>query len=79
MGRITLVIGATGLVGGQVTEELLKRPEMDEVRVLVRRPPEATHPSLRSIPVNWDELERFDERLRLATVRIPHDTELRQQ
>ena len=61
MGQISLVIGATGLVGGQVTEELLKRPGMDEVRVLVRRPPDATHPSLRSIPVNWDELERFEE------------------
>lgn len=61
MGQISLVIGATGLVGGEVTEELLRRPNIDEVRVLVRRPPEAAHPGLRIIPVDWDEFERFEE------------------
>ncbi|GAB6928585.1 oxidoreductase [Paenibacillus sp. JCM 10914] len=61
MGVVALVVGATGLVGNLVVEELLKRDELDEVRILVRRQPEVTHPRLKAIIVDWDRLESYRE------------------
>lgn len=61
MGMVTLVVGATGLVGRLVTAELLDRDELEEVRVLVRRPPEVTHPKLKPILVNWEELDQYSD------------------
>lgn len=61
MGMIALVVGATGLVGRLVTDELLNREELDEVRVLVRRLPDVTHPKLKPILVEWDQLDRYSD------------------
>ncbi|GAA0844939.1 oxidoreductase [Bifidobacterium pullorum subsp. gallinarum] len=61
MGMIALVVGATGLVGQLVTDELLRREELDEVRVLVRRLPDVTHPKLKPILVEWDRLDRYSD------------------
>lgn len=58
---VALVVGATGLVGRMVTEELLGREEVEEVRVLVRRLPDVAHPKLLPILVEWDQLERNSE------------------
>ncbi|MGV2787239.1 NAD(P)H-binding protein, partial [Clostridium perfringens] len=58
---VALVVGATGLVGRMVTEELLGREEIEEVRVLVRRLPDVAHPKLLPILVEWDQLERYSE------------------
>jgi uncharacterized protein YbjT (DUF2867 family) len=57
--RIALVLGATGLVGRALTEDLLSEGKWDEVRVLVRRPLALTHPKLRQIQVDWDRLEQY--------------------
>ena len=59
MGMTSLVMGATGLVGREVTEELLCRENVDEVRLLVRRPPDITHPKLTVIQINWDHLDQY--------------------
>lgn len=61
MSRIAVVLGATGLVGSAVTEELLKREGWDEVRVLVRNELELTHPKLKQFVVNWDELQNYSD------------------
>ena len=58
---VALVVGATGLVGRMVTEELLGREELEEVRVLVRSLPDITHPQLKPILVEWDQLDRYSE------------------
>ena len=58
---VALVVGATGLVGRMVTEELLGRAEVEEVRVLVRRLPDVAHPMLLPILVEWDQLDRYSE------------------
>jgi len=42
-----VVVGATGLVGQKVVEELLADSRCSEVRVLVRRPWERAHPKLK--------------------------------
>ena len=61
VGMVALVVGATGLVGRMVTEELLGREELEEVRVLVRSLPDITHPQLKPILVEWDQLDRYSE------------------
>ncbi|WP_054957430.1 NAD(P)H-binding protein [Paenibacillus dakarensis] len=61
MGMTALVMGATGLVGRLVTEELLHRNFMDEVRLLVRRPVDMVHPKLKVIHTDWDKLQHDKE------------------
>ncbi|NMO98100.1 oxidoreductase [Paenibacillus lemnae] len=56
MGVTCLVMGATGLVGHEVTRGLLNSPEVEEVRILVRRPPDFKHPKLKVVAVDWDKL-----------------------
>ena len=58
MGITALVMGSTGLVGRHVTQQLLSRPDVDEVRILVRRPVEDRHPKLAVIAADWDRLEQ---------------------
>ncbi|MFC3750165.1 oxidoreductase [Paenibacillus sp. GCM10012306] len=64
MSRIAMVLGATGLVGKAVTQELLRREAWDEVRVLVRRPIGLKHPSLKQTIVDWEQLSRYREQFR---------------
>ena len=44
--QTAVVIGATGLIGGHVVEELLNDETFSKVRVLVRKPYLITHPKL---------------------------------
>ncbi|AIQ27269.1 MULTISPECIES: oxidoreductase [Paenibacillus] len=60
MTRIALVLGATGLVGSALTEDLLNG-DWDEVRVLVRRPLKLQHAKLRQIQIDWDQLGQYKE------------------
>lgn len=57
----SLVMGATGLVGRQVTEQLLNCEFIDEVRLLVRRPIDITHPKLSVIQIDWDQLNQYGD------------------
>ncbi|PJZ66302.1 oxidoreductase [Leptospira wolffii] len=52
--RIGIVAGATGLVGGELLQELLIDPTWSKVYVLVRRPLEWSHPKLETILIDWD-------------------------
>lgn len=61
MGMTSLVMGATGLVGRQVTKELLNHESMDEVRLLVRRPLDMVHPKLNVIQTDWDKLDQYGD------------------
>lgn len=40
------LVGATGLIGGYLLNELLNDPYFDTVRILIRRPIDITHPKL---------------------------------
>src|SRR4249920_248078 len=53
------IIGATGLIGGYLLEELLKDDHYDMVRILVRRPLELTHPRLEKKLVDFADAESF--------------------
>jgi uncharacterized protein YbjT (DUF2867 family) len=53
------IIGATGLIGGYLLEELLKDDYFDAVRILIRRPLELTHPKLGKKLVDFTDAESF--------------------
>ena len=53
------IIGATGLIGGYLLEELLQDNYYDTVRILIRRPLELTHPKLEKKLVDFSDAESF--------------------
>ncbi|MNI65928.1 hypothetical protein D3C73_1214600 [compost metagenome] len=55
------MLGATGLIGKAVTQELLAGG-WDEVRVLVRAPLALNHPKLKQTSIDWDKLGQYKER-----------------
>ena len=53
------IIGATGLIGGYLLEQLLQDDYFDTVRILIRRPLELTHPKLEKKLVDFSDAESF--------------------
>ncbi len=53
------IIGATGLIGGYLLEELLQDNYYDTVRILIRRPHEFTNPKLEKKLVDFNDAESF--------------------
>jgi uncharacterized protein YbjT (DUF2867 family) len=53
------LIGATGLIGGYLLDELLKDDDFTTVRILVRRPVEFSHPKLEKKLVDFSDAESF--------------------
>src|SRR6188474_3062999 len=49
------LVGATGLIGGYLLEELLNDPYFNTVRILIRRPVNITHPKLEKKIVDFNE------------------------
>ncbi|HEU5165829.1 MAG TPA: NAD(P)H-binding protein [Chitinophagaceae bacterium] len=49
------LVGATGLIGGYLLEELLNDPYFDTVRILIRRPIDITHPKLEKKIVDFND------------------------
>jgi uncharacterized protein YbjT (DUF2867 family) len=58
-----VVLGATGLIGEQLVQQLLNDPAFSKVRILVRRPVELSHPKLEVKIVNFENLDDFKEKL----------------
>lgn len=59
--RSALVLGATGLVGGEVLRQLVQRSEYGRVVALVRRPTGLQHPKLGERVVDFDRLDLVKE------------------
>jgi len=49
------LVGATGLIGNYLLEELLSDPYFDTVRILIRRPVDITHPKLEKKIVDFND------------------------
>ncbi|MFJ5549227.1 NAD(P)H-binding protein [Streptomyces sp. NPDC093225] len=60
MTRSALLVGATGLVGGQLLARLLRDPHYDRLTVLARRPLTVDHPRLDVRVVDFDALKPAD-------------------
>lgn len=63
MDRKAVVVGATGLVGDYVVQELLVQKEYSQVMVLDRRPLEITHPKLEQVLIDWETAAESSVRL----------------
>ncbi len=60
MNELTaVVIGATGLTGNLVIEELLKDNSFKSVRALVRRKSDISHPKLQQNIVDFDNMDNY--------------------
>ena len=49
------LVGATGLIGSHLLQELLNDPYFDTVRILIRRPIDITHPKLEKKIVDFND------------------------
>jgi len=55
--KTAAIIGATGMIGGYLLEELLKNPAIETIRVIVRRPFEQKHAKLETKLVDFNDYE----------------------
>jgi len=56
--RTALIVGASGLVGGEVLKLLLETPDYTQVIALLRRPLELQHAKLQQQIIDFDSLEQ---------------------
>lgn len=73
-----LVLGATGLVGGQLVRLLLADGAYEQVRIFVRRKPELQHPRLQVHIVDFDRPETWQQELKGTVLFSTLGTTLRQ-
>src|SRR3954471_1668824 len=59
-----LIAGASGLVGGELLNQLLAAPEYDRIVVIGRRTMEVRHPKLTSIVADFTALEKLGAEVR---------------
>lgn len=57
MSYKAILIGASGLIGSKLLEQLTQSDQISEVLVLVRKALDISHPKIRQILVNFDKLE----------------------
>lgn len=55
--KTVAIIGATGMIGGYLLEELLNNPTIETIRVIVRRPFEQKHAKLETKLVDFNDYE----------------------
>ena len=59
MGKVANVIGASGLVGQQLVDQLLSHPEFEKVRIFVRRKSGLAHAKLDEQVIDFDQPESW--------------------
>lgn len=60
MTRTALLLGATGLVGRQLLDELLQSADYSAVTILLRRPLDLQHPKLTQRVIDFGQLDTLD-------------------
>ncbi|MGN6418574.1 MAG: NAD(P)H-binding protein [Pseudobacter sp.] len=66
--QTAVIIGATGMVGGLLLQQLLQNDQFSSVRILVRKPVPIIHPKLEVKQVNFDDVESFNDGLGKADI-----------
>ncbi len=59
MGKIAIVIGASGLVGQQLVNQLLFHSQFDKVRIFVRHRTRFIHPNLEENIIDFNEFDQW--------------------
>lgn len=62
-GQTAVVIGATGLVGSALVQQLLNDDAFDRVRILVRRAVDLQHPKLEICITDFSDYEQYRQQL----------------
>jgi uncharacterized protein YbjT (DUF2867 family) len=63
-----VLLGASGLIGSDLLQQLLASPHYAEVLVLVRKPLSQEHPKLKVLVVDFDKLNDYAEHLQTNVV-----------
>ena len=63
-GKIAVVLGATGLVGGHLVDQLLEDKTIKEVKIFVRRATSVKHPKLTVQLVDFNDPDSFKEQVK---------------
>jgi uncharacterized protein YbjT (DUF2867 family) len=56
--KTALILGATGLIGGHLTQKILNHPSYSKVKVLVRNPLNLHHLKLEQIIIDFDNFDK---------------------
>jgi N-acetyl-gamma-glutamylphosphate reductase len=64
------ITGATGMVGEGVMHECLNHPEVEQVLIVNRRPSGFTHPKLKEIVHEFNDLSPIGDQLKVMTLAI---------
>jgi uncharacterized protein YbjT (DUF2867 family) len=64
MNRVAIVIGATGMVGFQLVDQLIKDPRFSEVKIFVRRSTGIVHSKLREYLINFNQPLEWNHEVR---------------
>lgn len=63
-----MVVGATGLVGRHITEELLQNPAYSSVTAIQRQPFPIKHPKLKQRVVHFDQLQQEIQKIKVDDI-----------
>ncbi len=63
MNKKAILLGATGLIGQNLLQQLLASSNYSQVLVLVRKPLPQTHLKLKQLVVNFEELANYKEEI----------------
>lgn len=66
--RSALIVGATGLVGKELLNILLKESKYETVKVLTRRRAPISHPKLEQIITDFDQLDQYSHHFQVDDV-----------
>ncbi len=60
MKSTAILLGATGLIGGHILDDLKSDPSFDVIKILVRRPFEDSHPKAKVEVIDFDDKNQFE-------------------
>jgi uncharacterized protein YbjT (DUF2867 family) len=61
MSQTVTLLGASGLVGGQILDLLLEDPLYSSVKAIVRRPLERSHPKLEQVLIDFSDITALEQ------------------
>jgi uncharacterized protein YbjT (DUF2867 family) len=59
MGKVAIIIGASGLVGRMLLEQLLNHSEFEQVKIFVRRKTDIVHSKLQEEIINFKDIDSW--------------------
>ncbi len=60
MKSTAILLGATGLIGGHILDDLKSDPSFDVIKIIVRRPFEDNHPKVKVEVIDFDDQNQFE-------------------